>query len=127
MGMGELGRACQDRETIVRQGEAADCMYIVQAGQVEILIERPEGDVRLATLETGDVFGEMALFSRAPRSATVRALGDARVLRVSKGGFLKRIHEDPSLAFRILQKMAERIRELDNEVVRLTRASEGKG
>src|SRR5574341_2228950 len=127
MHMGELGRACHDREPIVRQGERADCMYIVQAGQVEVLVEKPEGDIRLSVLEPGDVFGEMALFSKAPRSATVRALGDARVLRVNKDGFLKRVHEDPSLAFRLLQKMAERIRELNAQVIRLTSQSEAAG
>jgi len=124
MRMGELGRACQDGDTIVRQGETADCMYVVQAGQVEVLIEKPGGDIRLAVLEPGDVFGEMALFSKAPRSATIRAVGEARVLRVNKEGFLKRVHEDPSLAFRILKNMADRIRELDGEIVRLTQPHE---
>ncbi len=127
MHMGELGRPCHDGEPIVRQGERADCMYIVQAGQVEVLVEKPEGDIRLSVLEPGDVFGEMALFSKAPRSATVRALGEARVLRVNKDGFLKRVHEDPSLAFRLLQKMAERIRELNAQVIRLTSQSEAAG
>jgi CRP-like cAMP-binding protein len=119
MRIGELGRACHDGEPIVRQGETGDCMYIVQGGQVEVIIEQPDGDIRLAVLEPGDVFGEMALFNKAPRSATVRALGEARVLRVNREGFLKRVHEDPSLAFRVLQKMADRIRTLNAEVVRL--------
>ena len=120
MRIGELGRTCEDGEVIVRQGEAADCMYILQAGQVEVLVEGAGGAVRLAVLEAGDVFGEMALFSKAPRSATVRALGEARVLRVDKAGFLRRVHEDPSLAYRILQKMADRIRGQNEEIVRLT-------
>ena len=127
MHIGELGRACHDREPIVLQGEPADCMYIVQAGQVEVLVQKPEGDFRLSVLEPGDVFGEMALFSKAPRSATVRALGEARVLRINKDGFLKRVHEDPSLAFRLLQKMAERIRELNAQVIRLTSQGEAAG
>lgn len=119
MRIGELGRVCHDGERVVGQGEPADCMYIVQEGKVEVLVEKPDGDVRLAVLDAGDVFGEMALFSKAPRSATVRALGEARLLRVDKEGFLRRVHEDPSLAFRILQKMAARIRALNAEVVRL--------
>ncbi len=125
MRIGELGRTCQDGEAIIRQGDPADCMYIVQAGQVEVIIEKPDGDIRLAVLADGDLFGEMALFSKAPRSATVRALGEARVLRVDKEGFLRRIHEDPSLAFRVLQKMAERIRGLNAELVRLTAPDQG--
>ena len=120
MHIGELGRVYPDGETIIRQGDPADCMYVVQAGQVEVIVERPNGEVRLAVLEAGDVVGEMGLFSNAPRSASVRALGVARVLRVDKREFLKRVHEDPSIAFRILQKMAERIRDLNEEIVRLS-------
>ncbi len=120
MHIGELGKVYGDGETIIRQGDPADCMYVVQGGQAEVIVQKPHGEIRLAVLEPGDVFGEMALFTKTARSATVRALGEARVLRVDKGGFLKRVHEDPSLAFRILQKMAERIRELNEEVVRLS-------
>jgi len=68
----------------------------------------------LAVMSEGDFFGEMALIEREVRSATVRALGGVRVLSVDKVTFLRRIHEDPSLAYRILQKMSRRIRELDD-------------
>jgi len=119
METGDLGKVYRDGEVIVRQGEAGDCMYVIQTGQVEALQEKEGKEVRLAVLGDGDVFGEMALFERAARSATVRALGDVRVLTVDKRTFLRRVHEDPSLAFRIMQKMSYRIRELDAELVRL--------
>ena len=119
METGDLGKVYRDGEVIVRQGEAGDCMYVIQTGQVEALQEKEGKEVRLAVLGDGDVFGEMALFERAARSATVRALGDVRVLTVDKRTFLRRIHQDPSLAFRILQKMSYRIRELDAEIVRM--------
>jgi CRP-like cAMP-binding protein len=120
MHVGELGKIHRDGEAIVRQGETGDCMYVVQEGQVEILADAPGGEIRLGVLGPGEIFGEMALFTRAPRSATVRALGDVRVLKVDKRAFLARVHEDPSLAFRILGKMADRIRNLDEEVIRLS-------
>ena len=88
-------------------------------GRVEVVVEGEEGEIVLSRLETGDVFGEMALFTGEPRSASVRAKGSARVLTVDKKGFLRRVHEDPSLAFHILQRMSERIQALDQEVVRL--------
>jgi CRP-like cAMP-binding protein len=94
-------------------------MYVVQAGQVEVVIEDEGGETTLSVLEPGDVFGEMALFSRSPRSATVRARGEARILTVDERGFLRRVHEDPSLAFRILEKLSERIDRLNREVLRL--------
>jgi len=86
---GGLGKVYGDGEEIVRQGETGDCMYVIQTGQAEAIQGKEGKAVRLAVLGEGDIFGEMAL------------------------------HEDPSLAFRILQKMSYRIRELDNELVRI--------
>lgn len=119
METGALGKVYRDSEAIVHQGEAGDCMYVIQTGQAEVLQEKENKEVHLAVLGEGDVFGEMALFEREARSATVRALGNVRVLTVDKKTFLRRVHEDPSLAFRIMQKMSYRIRELDAELVRL--------
>ena len=115
---GRLGRLYRDGEIVVTQGEPGDCMYVVLEGQVEVLREQEGKAVRLAVLGGGDVFGEMALFEREPRCATVRVLGEARVLTVDKKGFLRRVHEDPSLAFRILQMMSHRIREMNAELAR---------
>jgi len=114
-----LGKTYGDGEPIARQGEIGECMYVIQQGQVEVVREQDGAEVQLATLGEGDFFGEMALFDRERRSATVRALGEARVLTVDKRTFLRRIHEDPSLAFRIVKGMSQRIRTLDAQVARL--------
>jgi CRP-like cAMP-binding protein len=111
-----LGRIYRDGQIIVEQGSVGDCMYVIQEGRVEILVERKGRQVSLATLGERDFFGEMAIFEREVRSATVRALGNVRVLTVDKKSFLRRIHEDPSLALRIVETMSRRIRELDGEL-----------
>lgn len=113
MRQGALGKDYGDGETIVRQGEVGDCMYVVQTGQVEVVQDTDSGEQRLAVLEIGDFFGEMAVFEREVRSATVRALGGARVLKVDKRTLLRRIKEDPLLAVNLLQTMSGRIRELN--------------
>ena len=113
-----LGKVYERGQVIVRQGEAGDSMYVIQGGQVEVVQEKDGKEYRLSVLGRGDVFGEMALFDREPRSATVRALDSARVLTLDKRTFLRRVHEDPSLAFSILEKLSHRIRELDAELVR---------
>jgi CRP-like cAMP-binding protein len=113
---GDLGSIYKDTEIIIKQGDPGDCMYVIQDGLVEIIREFDDGEVRLAMRSTGDFFGEMALFEREVRSATVRAIGEARVLTIDKKNFLKRIHEDPSLAFRLIQTMSARIRELSTEL-----------
>jgi CRP/FNR family transcriptional regulator, cyclic AMP receptor protein len=113
-----LGKLYRDGEVIVREGDSGDCMYIVQDGRVEVLRGTDGGKVRLAVLGPHDVFGEMALFEKEKRCATVRAVGEARILTVDRKSFLRRVHEDPSLAFRILQMMSRRIREADAEIAR---------
>jgi CRP/FNR family cyclic AMP-dependent transcriptional regulator len=116
MGKGALGKVYADGEAIVRQGAVGDCMYVVQSGRVEVVQMTDLGQQHLAFLETGDFFGEMAVFERETRSATVRASGEARVLKVDKKTLLRRIKEDPLLAVNLLQTMSHRIRDLNAEV-----------
>ncbi|MCL4506259.1 MAG: cyclic nucleotide-binding domain-containing protein [Chloroflexi bacterium] len=116
---GALGRIFKDGEVIVRQGEVGHCMYVIQEGQVEIIGERAGKEVVMATRKKDDFFGEMAIFERDVRSATVRARGEVRVLTVERENLLRRIHEDPSLAFRMVETMSHRLRELNAELVRL--------
>lgn len=67
-------------ETIFRQGYPGDFAYIVVAGQVEILDIMTDGsEFRIAILEVGQMFGEMALLDDKPRSATARALTDVQL------------------------------------------------
>lgn len=116
MSEGALGKGYANGEHIVRQGEVGNCMYVVQAGRLEVLKEDHEGYVRVGVLEVGDVFGEMSVFEREVRSASVRAMGAARVLTVDKKTFLRRIQEDPPLAFNLVKMMSHRIRVLTEEL-----------
>ena len=116
MTSGALGRVYRDGETIVRQGETGDCMYVIQQGNVEVLREGGGRTIRLTELGAGEIFGEMALYEKTPRSATVRAVGEVRVLTVDKRTFLRRVQEDPSLAFNVLRALSARIRALNVEV-----------
>jgi len=115
---GALGRVYQDGEIVVRQGEIGDCMFVVQEGQVEVIVERDGRETSLVVRGPGEFFGEMAIFEREVRMATVRAVGQARILTVDKKNFVRRMHEDPSLAYRLVQSMSQRIRQLSAEMAR---------
>ena len=115
---GSLGHEYAGGEVICRQGEPGDRMFVVQSGRV--VVEVDGGFV--AELKPGDLFGEMAIVDRRPRSATVRAQGAARVLTLDKRAFLRQVHEDPSLAYRILETMSRRVRRLDGELAELRRS-----
>lgn len=119
MAKSSLGKLYKSGEMIVQQGEAGNSMFVIQEGQVEVLRREGGDDVLLAILKQGDFFGEMAIFEREVRSATVRAHGEARVLTVDKKTLLRRIAEDPSLAFNVLHSMSNRIRRLSNELAQL--------
>jgi len=122
-----LGRAYQDGEAVVRQGEVGDCMFTIQEGRLEVVIENEGGSaLQLRVMEKGAIFGEMAIFEHEVRSATVRALGPARVLTIDKRTFLRRIQEDPSLAFNLVRMMSQRIRDLTAQITELRQESEAR-
>jgi hypothetical protein len=120
MKLGELGKTYRQGETIFSEGETGDNMYVVQSGKVEVLRKTGEGDVRLAELGPGEIFGEMAMFGTRERSATVRSLEDVRVMTIDRKIFMQKIHQDPSLAMRIMEKMSQRIRNLNDEIAGAT-------
>lgn len=118
MNEGALGKEYRDGEVICRQGEPAGQMYIVQSGRVLVVREEQGSQFVIRELTEGDVFGELAVLERQPRSATVRASGTARVLTLDTQAFLRRVHEDPSLAYRMLLTMSQWIRSLTDELAR---------
>lgn len=69
-----------DGEAIVRQGEPGSSMYVIASGRVAVILE--ESRTTLATLERGAYFGEMSLLTGDPRTASVIANGDVRVLEI---------------------------------------------
>lgn len=121
MDEGKLGKTYRDGEAIIREGELGDRMFIIQSGRVRVSRNINGNEVALAELKAGDFFGEMAIIDREVRSATVSAIGEVRLLSIDKKNFLRRVHEDPSLAYRVIHKMSQKIRELDVELTRLKR------
>jgi CRP-like cAMP-binding protein len=116
MPTGDLGRIYKDGEIIMKQGEKGNCMYVIQEGQVEIIREKDAKEMRLAIAGEGDFIGEMAIFESETRSATVRALGDVRLITVDKENFIRRVNQDPSIAFRLVKTLIQRVREMNREM-----------
>jgi CRP-like cAMP-binding protein len=123
---GALGKEYAPGDVICRQGERGDRMFVIEEGRAEVVHDENGLEAVVGELGAGDIFGEMAIFERQPRSATVRAKGTTRVLTLDKRGFLKRVHDDPSTAYRILEEMSRRIRSLDAELSRLKGQAAGE-
>jgi hypothetical protein len=86
---GVSGFKMYDRGQIIfRQGEPGDCAYFIQSGEVEVIRDENGSESVIATLSEGEYFGEKALISSAPRSATIRAATQTRVGVIHKRRFL---------------------------------------
>ena len=73
---------------IVREGDHGDVLFVIYSGRTEVLKDDDTGTARrVATLEAGDVFGEIALLKKVPRTATVRSLGPAGLLVLERDDF----------------------------------------
>ncbi|MDX1382271.1 MAG: cyclic nucleotide-binding domain-containing protein [Thermoanaerobaculia bacterium] len=97
-------------EEIFAQDEPGEEMFIIQAGKVEVLRTAPDGTRRrLAVLDKGDFFGEMALLEDAPRTATVRAIEKTTCLRLRAATFNQMLHENPEIVVRMLRTMSKRL------------------
>jgi Cyclic nucleotide-binding domain len=84
-------------QIIFRQGELGDCAYFIQSGEVEMIRQENGNENVVATLSEGDYFGEKALISSAPRTATIRAATQTRVGVIRKRSFLTMIIVMPAM------------------------------
>ena len=98
---------------IFEEGDLGTEMYMVQSGKVEV-VQRIRGEEkRLAVLEKGDFFGEMAILEGLPRGASVRALEAARVIEVNGSTFGQMLVDNPEIAVRMMRKLSRRLRNAD--------------
>src|SRR3989338_11225781 len=93
-----LGKLYNDGNVIIEEGSQSCTMYVIQSGKVKVVKKEGGRETTLAFLCEGDIFGEMSLFDASPRSATIVAVGEARVLAIEHEGLLKKIKMDPTLA-----------------------------
>ncbi len=105
-------------ELIVVEGQTGNGLYVIVSGNVEVL----KGDVGdnpqvLAKRGAGDVFGEMALLGEWPRTASVRALDTVQCLGIDRWVFLSQLERQPKVTIRMLQILAQRLRDSDARFV----------
>ncbi len=98
---------------IFREGDVGREMYIVQEGAVEILTTHQGQEERLALLEEGDFFGEMAMLEELPRTASARAVRDCVLVRIDRGAFDQLIRHNPEISIRMLRKLCHRLRTME--------------
>lgn len=107
----------EDREIIFQEGDLADLAYVIRAGSVEILKHGDSGEIKLAELKEGEVFGEMGLFDpQTPRSATARAKGDTAVDIITGEELHSMIEQCPPRLVPIVVSVFDRLRATNQRV-----------
>ncbi|MGZ9109029.1 MAG: EAL domain-containing protein [Micavibrio sp.] len=99
-------------EIIMRQGAKGDCAYIIEDGVVEIFIEREGGKIQnVGTRGAGAIIGEMAIVDDAPRTATVKAVKDCKMLEITRDDFASRLKSSDPVLQMISQVILTRYRD----------------
>lgn len=95
-----------DGAVIAREGEPGVGLFVITEGTADVTI----GGKKRTTLKEGDFFGEIALLDGGPRTATVTATSDVKLLGLTEWAFRGLMQEHPSIAIKTLQAMAGRLR-----------------
>lgn len=120
--LGELATSVSRRvasagDTIIRRGEPGESLYIIGEGLVNVLIwiETQGKEVKVANMVSGQFFGEVALLTGEPRSATIVAGTDVLLFEVTREHLMKLLQARPEIAEHMTETItAHRMRDLEN-------------
>lgn len=112
-----LAFACTDLtfaagENLFVEGEPADGAYIIEEGEVDVIVAREGREVRVGRLGHFELFGEMAIILNQKRTATIRAATPLKVLKIDADVFLRLVTETPDVALAVMRSLSEKITRL---------------
>ena len=106
---GKFGKVFKPNEIIFCEYEPGNDFYLIQEGQVKITKTVGSSIKTLDVLESGDIFGEMAILEEQPRSATAVCITEVRALNFNRANFELLMTKNPQLALRVLTIFSTRI------------------
>ena len=104
-------------QILFREGDAADGVFRLLSGYVDVLRELDGDPVLLGTVGAGQFIGEMGVVENRPRSATARAASEVEVEFLNPTEFLDQIAGSPRTARELIQRLSQRLREADDRIV----------
>ena len=111
-------------EVLFTEGEAGDKAYIIESGEIEIYVEEANGDIQIFnTLDSGQMFGELALIDNSPRSASARAKNDV-ILRTISSYELQDILDSAEPILQVLLKAVMKYFRSETERLKIVQYSE---
>jgi phosphoserine phosphatase RsbU/P len=121
VGRGEIV-AYAPGEILVRQDETGDAMFLILEGAVRIVAETSYGPVELAALAPGQLFGEIGAFASMPRTATIRADGAVRALRIARDAVVALGREHPEVFLAVIGLLGQRVGTINRAIGFYTQA-----
>ena len=111
-------RTVQKSEVLFRKGDVGSSMFIVEDGAIEIsvLSGQDQEDIRVSTIHKEGFFGELALISGLPRTATAKAIEDCRLLEMWREEFISFLSTRPAVAISMIDEIGRRL-QATNELV----------
>ena len=108
-------------DLIVEEGQTGNGLYVIVSGNVEAVKGYGTENARVVNkLAVGEVFGEMALLGEWPRTATVKAVTAVECLGIDRWVFLSQLERDPQVSIKMLQILAQRLKESDTRLMELS-------
>jgi CRP/FNR family transcriptional regulator, cyclic AMP receptor protein len=102
-------------EIIIQQGNPADLVYTLIEGSADAICD----GVKVGEIHQNEIFGALAVFTRQPRIASVIAQTDCTVMMVNKDDFIQLIYQQPQISVAVIEEMAAKINELNNQLLAL--------
>lgn len=96
-------------EVLMREGEPADCAFVILEGDVDVIAATAGGEFVVAVLGPNAMPGEIGVLTDAPRTATVRARSPVKALRISPEVFLRLASGRPDRALHVMRQLSRHI------------------
>jgi CRP-like cAMP-binding protein len=103
-------------QELFHQGDVGDAMYVILGGSADVLLETPNGQLRVAELKKDNFVGDMAILGDVPRTATIRAREPLTTLKISKDMFYRLVGEFPQLAIAMMRELAHRLEDTNQKL-----------
>ncbi len=105
--------------TLFREGEEGQDLYLIQSGRVTVYKEVAGRRKILAELGPGDFFGEMAIFNKAPRTATAEAVENSLLIRIGREELHTLLYNSYDFRINMVKKLSRRLKDTVDEMIRL--------
>lgn len=102
---------------IIKEGEDGSCAYLIQSGSATVFTYNKDTRVNLASLEVGDIFGELSLIFDEPRSASVEAKEDCNLIVITRQTLEHKLDNSDPTVRAIVQMLTKRILSVNNTLV----------